>query len=77
MLLDSPAAEFESEEGDVGCGCSVIGPVTDRFFYVPDGRVDLFDEDSVFLTYHDFFDVPNGFFDLPRFSDHHVLKPYY
>jgi hypothetical protein len=32
---------------------------------------------AVFLTDDDFSNVPNGFFYLPRFCDHRVLKPYY
>jgi hypothetical protein len=39
---------------------------------------ELVERTPVFLMYHDFFDVPNVFFfDLPRFLNHHVLKPYY
>jgi alanine dehydrogenase len=33
--------------------------------------------DPVFLTDEGYSDVPNGFFNLPRFCNHHDLKPYY
>jgi hypothetical protein len=31
----------------------------------------------ILLTDEGLFDVSNGFFDIPRFLNHHDLKPYY
>jgi hypothetical protein len=59
------------EEGERGGARE--GGATDKTKQATDEDVPIFSTDMVFLTYETF----DRFFYVPRFSNHHVLKPYY